>query len=218
MVVVEELEGPLDLVDGVAVDDLGCHVAVEVLVADELLGVGVVLLDHVEHGLLGHVEAEGPQRHLELVVVEVAVVVHVEERERLADLLLLLVEELHLGLSDAFVERHGGWDVVCVWCVCGSGSGSGGGPCCCCSEHGEQGNRERKGTEMRKEEKTQPDASHSCCHTLSGLHSQRHWATDSSCGCQPRDIRAGKTEWTTLTASILAAGSLSSSPQRPRIL
>ena len=90
-VLVEQLEGLGDLFDRVALADLSSHDLEEVGILD-LAGAFAVELPHqVEHLLLLDVEAEGTHAHLQLVVVDGAGLVSVEELEGFLDLLLLLV-------------------------------------------------------------------------------------------------------------------------------
>lgn len=62
----------------------------------------VVVTKNLEHLRLLHVKAKRTHGDLELVVVDAAVLVGVEELERLLDLLLLLVGELGPRVSAAF--------------------------------------------------------------------------------------------------------------------
>ena len=91
---IEESEGFEDFFGGVAVVDLDGHDVEEVGELDLAGAVAVVVTHEVEHLLLADVEAQRPHGDLELVVVNGAGLVGIEQVERLLDLLALLLAQL----------------------------------------------------------------------------------------------------------------------------
>ena len=100
VVLVEELERLEDFLDGVPLRNFGGHYLQEVWVLNLAGALAVVVPHDAEHLLLLDIEAEGAHGHFELVVVDRARLVRVEQLEGFLDLLLLLVGKL--GAATAF--------------------------------------------------------------------------------------------------------------------
>mmetsp|Transcript_22058 Transcript_22058/g.55923 ORF Transcript_22058/g.55923 Transcript_22058/m.55923 type:complete len:206 (-) Transcript_22058:12-629(-) len=94
LVVVKELEDAHDLLRGVAVAHLARHHFDELFEVDGAAAVQVDVLDHLAHLLLLRVEAESAQSHAELLCVDCARAIRVEEVKR-------LLQFLHLPFGDA---------------------------------------------------------------------------------------------------------------------
>merc|ERR1712085_192471 len=103
LVVVEEPECFQDLVLRITIQDLVRHHLQELLVPYRPAPVVVHVRDHLLDLLLLWLEAESAHRDLQLLGVDLAGAVRVEQVERLLDLLLLLLGELLLLLA-ALVE------------------------------------------------------------------------------------------------------------------
>merc|ERR1711920_604914 len=107
LVIVEQPEGLQDLVLRVAVQDLVRHHLQELLVADRSAAVVVDVGDHLLDLLFLRLEAEGAHRDLQLLGVDLAGAIGVEEVEGLLDLLLLLLGQLLLLLAAGVETTQG---------------------------------------------------------------------------------------------------------------
>ena len=99
VVLVEELERLEDFLYGVPLRNFGGHYLQEVWVLDLSGPFAVVVAHDSEDLLLLDIESEGAHSDLELVVVDSAGLVGVEELESLLDLLLLLISELRTAAA-----------------------------------------------------------------------------------------------------------------------
>ena len=90
VVLIEQLEGLEDLFNWVALSDFGSHDLEEVMVLNLTCTLAVVLLHQVEDLLLLDIKAQSAHCYLQLVVVNSAGLISVEEIECFLDFLLLL--------------------------------------------------------------------------------------------------------------------------------
>mmetsp|Transcript_98653 Transcript_98653/g.255041 ORF Transcript_98653/g.255041 Transcript_98653/m.255041 type:complete len:247 (+) Transcript_98653:90-830(+) len=107
LVVVEEAEGLQDFVLGITVEDLVRHHLQELLVADGAAAIIIDIRDHLLDLLLLGLEAQGAHGDLQLLGVDLAGAIRVEQVERLLDLLLLLVSKLLLLLAASVETTQG---------------------------------------------------------------------------------------------------------------
>ena len=105
VVLVEKLEGFGDLLDRVALTDLGGHDLEEVWVLDLARTLAVEFSHEIEHLLLLDVESEGPHANLELVVINSTSLISVEQLKGFFDFLLLLIGEF-LSSASFDTELH----------------------------------------------------------------------------------------------------------------
>merc|ERR1712167_346640 len=94
VVVIEELEDLLDVLAGVLLAHLASHHLEELAELDGAVAVAIDVLHHLLELLVLDLEAEGTHGGLELTDVDHAGGISIEEGERLADLVELLVSEL----------------------------------------------------------------------------------------------------------------------------
>merc|ERR1719449_114483 len=101
LIVVEEPESLEDLVLGVAIEDLVRHHLQELFIFDGARSVIVHIADHLLDLFFLGLEAERAHRDLQLLCIDVAAAIGVEEIEGLLDLLLLLLRQLLLLLPSS---------------------------------------------------------------------------------------------------------------------
>mmetsp|Transcript_105635 Transcript_105635/g.128920 ORF Transcript_105635/g.128920 Transcript_105635/m.128920 type:complete len:240 (-) Transcript_105635:36-755(-) len=97
-IVVEEPEGLQDFIFGIAVQDLVGHHLQELLITNGAGAIIIHIRDHLLNFLLLWLETQGPHGHLQLLGVDLATAIGVEQIEGLLNLLLLLIRELLLLL------------------------------------------------------------------------------------------------------------------------
>mmetsp|Transcript_105636 Transcript_105636/g.128923 ORF Transcript_105636/g.128923 Transcript_105636/m.128923 type:complete len:202 (-) Transcript_105636:36-641(-) len=98
LVIVEKAEGLQDLILGIAVQDLVGHHLQELLITNGAGAIIIHIRDHLLNFLLLWLETQGPHGHLQLLGVDLATAIGVEQIEGLLNLLLLLIRELLLLL------------------------------------------------------------------------------------------------------------------------
>jgi len=96
LIVIEKLEGLQNLIHRVSLGDALGHDVQKVFVPDVATAVAVVLSHQLQHLGLLDIKSQSPHRDLELMIVNLACSVTVEQIESLLDLLPLLLRDLHL--------------------------------------------------------------------------------------------------------------------------